>query len=183
MRKVILYIATSLDGFIARENGDLDWLPGASGDNDSSGDDCGFQEFLDSVDTVLMGHKTYKQILSFGIDYPYKGKNSFVFTRTAQPRDENAEFISGDTTTFVKHLKSTPGGDIWLNGGAQLFGTLYEKALVDELILFIIPVTLGKGIPLFPQKPVDTKLKLLNSHSYSGGVTDGIVKLHYQVQG
>ncbi len=85
MKKIILFIASSLDGYVARENGDIDWLPQI--------EESGYDDFFKSVDTVIMGKTTYDQVLTFG-DYPYKDKKSFVFTRTNQNKDENAEFVS-----------------------------------------------------------------------------------------
>jgi dihydrofolate reductase len=184
MRKIILYIAASLDGFIARENGELDWLPGGTGELNQSEEDCGYEHFFDSIDTVLMGHKTYAQVLSFGIEYPYKTKQSFVFTRASSPpnADKNVTFINENAETFAKKLRNSPGKDIWLNGGAELISSFFEKNLVDELILFVIPTTIGKGIPLFPQTSVEKKLTLIESKSYDQGYAKGIVKLHYSVK-
>ena len=92
MRKIILFIASSLDGYITRENGGIDWLP----ENTASG----YDDFIKSVDTMIMDKTTYDQVLTFG-DYPYKDKKSFVFTRTDQNKDENIEFVS-DVEKFVK---------------------------------------------------------------------------------
>ena len=128
-----------------------------------------------------MGNQTYKQILSFGIDYPYKGKDSFVFSRTPQSQDENVTFVTEAPESFAKKLKEVPGKDIWLNGGAKLFASFFEKDLVDELILFVIPITIGTGIPLFSKTSFESKLELLTTDHYSEGHADGIVKLHYKL--
>ncbi|MFB5638475.1 MAG: dihydrofolate reductase family protein, partial [Nitrosarchaeum sp.] len=92
MTKILVYIASSLDGFIARENGDIDWLPEVT--------ESGYDAFYKSIDTVIMGKTTYDQVLTFGV-YPYKDKKSFVFSKTQQNNDENAEFVS-DVEKFVK---------------------------------------------------------------------------------
>lgn len=166
MGKIILYIASSLDGYIARENGDVDWLP--------INTDSGYDNFYKSIDTVIMGKKTYDQILTFG-DYPYKGKKSYVFTRNdSLTKDENVEFAS-NVEEFSRNLVSSKG-NIWLVGGSELFSAFLEHKLVDEIILSIIPTVLGKGIPLFQNINQETNLKLIKTTEYSG-----FVELTYKV--
>ena len=141
MKKVKLFIATSLDGFIARENGDIDWL--------YTDQDYGYTEFLNTIDTVLMGGKTYRQVLGFG-DWPYGTKQSIEFTHDlkAQSTDE-VTFIHHDIPGCVKRLKEEKGKDIWLVGGAEINTLLLESGLIDELWIFKMPALLGRGIPLF----------------------------------
>jgi len=166
MGKIILYIASSLDGYIARENGDVDWLP--------INTDSGYDNFYKSIDTVIMGKKTYDQILTFG-DYPYKGKKSYVFTRNdSLTKDENVEFAS-NVEEFSRNLVSSKG-NIWLVGGSELFSAFLEHKLVDEIILSIIPTVLGKGIPLFQNINQEANLKLIKTTGYSG-----FVELTYKV--
>jgi len=166
MGKIILYIASSLDGYIARENGDVDWLP--------INTDSGYDNFYKSIDTVIMGKKTYDQILTFG-DYPYKGKKSYVFTRNdSLTKDENVEFVS-NVEEFSRNLVSSKG-NIWLVGGSELFSAFLEHKLVDEIILSIIPTVLGKGIPLFQNINQEANLKLIKTTEYSG-----FVELTYKV--
>ena len=166
MRKIILFIASSLDGYIARENGNIDWLP----ENTASG----YDNFLKSVDTVIMGKTTYDQVLAFG-DYPYKDKKSFVFTRTDQDKDENAEFVS-DVEKFVKDGFPGTGENIWLVGGAQIIASFLNQGVVDEIIISVIPVILGNGIPLFKNIENETNLELIKTEKY-----DRLVDLHYKV--
>ena len=166
MGKIILYIASSLDGYIARENGDVDWLP--------INTDSGYDNFYKSIDTVIMGKKTYDQILTFG-DYPYKGKKSYVFTRNdSLTKDENVEFAS-NVEEFSRNLVSSKG-NIWLVGGSELFSAFLEHKLVDEIILSIIPTVLGKGIPLFQNINQEANLKLIKTTEYRG-----FVELTYKV--
>ncbi len=166
MGKIILYIASSLDGYIARENGDVDWLP--------INTDSGYDNFYKSIDTVIMGKRTYDQILTFG-DYPYKGKKSYVFTRNdSLTKDENVEFAS-NVEEFSRNLVSSKG-NIWLVGGSELFSAFLEHKLVDEIILSIIPTVLGKGIPLFQNINQEANLKLIKTTEYSG-----FVELTYKV--
>ncbi len=167
MKKIILYIASSLDGYIARENGDVDWLP----ENTASG----YDEFYKTIDTVVMGKNTYKQVLTFG-EYPYKDKSSYVFTRNNdQTKDENTEFVS-DVDKFVKKNISNSEKNIWLVGGAEIISSFLNRGFVDEIILSIIPVVLGKGISLFKNIQNEVKLELIKTTDY-----DKLVELHYRV--
>jgi dihydrofolate reductase len=161
MRKIILFIASSLDGFIAREDGSIDFL--------FTEGDYGYKKFLASVDTVLMGMKTYRQVLTFG-DYPYREKRSIVFTREKKlKKDNNTEFNS-DPVTLVKKLKKHKGKDIWLVGGSEIITVLMNAGLVDEIINSVHPILLGRGIPLFKDIRKDVKLKLVNSKGYESGL-------------
>lgn len=149
MRKVRLYIAQSLDGFIAREDGKVDWLEVEPG-GEEPGTDYGYAEFLAQIDTTLMGYNTYREILGFGIPFPYPDKTNYVFSRNHKKEDENpVEFISSDATGFVANLKSDSGKDIWLIGGAELNRVLLDAGLIDEIIVTTKSTLLGSGIPLF----------------------------------
>lgn len=177
-RKVTLFIATSLDGYIAAEDGSLDWLPGASGEQTSENEDYGYQAFYDSIDTVLMGHATYRQILSFGGDFPYQGKTNYVFSHSKSGKEENVTFTSENPAELINKLKSLPGKGIWLNGGSKLIASFLDKGLVDDMILFIVPKTIGAGIPLFRPSQSQHRFSIVEAHSYQ----DGMVKLHYRKQ-
>ena len=165
MTKILVYVASSLDGYIAREDGSVDWLPQVT--------ESGYDAFYKSVDTVIMGKTTYDQVLTFGI-YPYKGKKSFVFSKT-QHSDENVEFVS-DVEKFVKDGFPGVGENIWLVGGAKTIASFLKQGVVDEIIITKIPVLLGKGIPLFHNLEVQTKLELIKTEKY-----DQLVDLHYKV--
>lgn len=171
MRKIVVYIATSMDGFIARKNGSIDWLPTAEGE------DYGYKDFLATIDTVLMGNNTYKQILDFDIEYPYKDCANYVFTRNeALIKDENTLFIQESPAEFMKKLKAEEGKDIWLIGGGEIVDIATKEHLADELMLFIMPVIIGDGLPLFLESSSDRKVELISSRSYPTGV----VAMHYQ---
>lgn len=166
MGKIILYIASSLDGYIARENGDVDWLPQTS--------ESEYEEFFKSVDNVIMGKKTYDQILTFG-KYPYNNKKSFVFTRDVSlTNDANVEFVS-NIEEFKTKLKSL-NENTWLVGGSEILSVFLEHKLVDEIILSIIPVILGKGIPLFQNIDQEVNLELLKTTKYNE-----LVELTYKI--
>jgi len=168
MGKVILYIASSLDGYVARENGNIDWLP-ESGTS-------GYDKFYKTIDTVVMGNTTYKQILTFG-EYPYKDKKSFVFTRknNDKTKDENVKFVP-DVDKFVKDVLPNLHGNIWLVGGGQLISSFVNRGILDEIILSIIPIVLGNGISLFQNIQKETNLELIKTTSYTK-----LVELHYRV--
>jgi len=167
MGKIVLYVASSLDGYIARKNGDVDWLPSST--------DSGYGAFYKSIDIVVMGKKTYDQILTFG-EYPYKGKKSYVFTRDdALTKDENVEF-STNIGEFTRKLNSYSEENVWLVGGSELVSVFLRDKLIDEIILSVIPIVLGKGIPLFQNVNQDVKLKLIKTTEYSE-----LVELIYKV--
>jgi len=163
MRKLILYIATSLDGYIARSSGEFDWL--------FSDQDYGYTEFFAGVDTVLMGRKTYDQALGFG-EYPYKGTRGVVFSRTPREPDANVTFVSSDLASFVSELKRGPGKDIWLVGGGQIVAECVRHDLIDDFRLFVHPIILGEGIPLFVPGLPERPLQFVRSQSFDSGLVE-----------
>ena len=163
MRKIRLFIAASLDGYIARTSGDIDWL--------FTDADYGYTEFYEQIDTLLMGRKTYEQVLTFG-EYPYPGKKAYIFSqrRLSEP-NEFVEFITDNWITFLHQLREQPGQDIWLVGGGQLIQFCLKQGFVDELILAIHPLILGSGIPLIIQdKSLEVQLDLKQVKTYESGL-------------
>ncbi|PZX04595.1 dihydrofolate reductase [Psychrobacillus insolitus] len=153
-RKIVLFIATSLDGYIATEDDSLEWLFKVEGDGDN-----GYSDFYDTVDTVIMGRRTYDWLLEQELEsFPYEGKECYVFSRTVSQDNENVKFFSGDVVDFTNQLKNKEGKNIWVMGGGDLIHSFINKKLVDELIITVSPVLIGKGIPLF--KEVDFELEL-----------------------
>ena len=134
---IILDIATSLDGFIARKDGSVEWLsPYEKGQ-----EDYGYKDFLKKVGIVIMGNTTYKQVLSFG-EFPYRGKDCFVFTRNKEKRkDENVTFVSKNARDFISQLNLRKNENIWLVGGASIIDEFLKLDLIDEFI-----ITIGCGI-------------------------------------
>jgi dihydrofolate reductase len=171
MRKVKLFIASSLDCYIAREDGGIDWL--------FTDDDYGYTKFYDSIDTIIVGRKSYDQSLTFD-DYPYKGKKVYVFTRKKIRKNNNeqdVEYIDTNIQDFVTSLTQSIGKDIWLIGGGEIVSVLLNAGLVDEIILSIHPIILGTGIPLLRDIQKEVNLKLENSLSFDSGLT----QLYYKV--
>ena len=171
-RKIIAYIATSADGYIARPDGSVDWLnrPRTAGD-------YGMSEFHKSIDTVIWGRKTWDQAMGFGGKSGGSSKiKSYVFTHHPPAKTpKGVEFVSGNIGEFAQQLKATPGKDIWMMGGGGVIASFLEAGELDELIIHVIPVFIGEGIPLIAPRHLNVELKLLESHAYA----DGVVKMHY----
>jgi len=171
-RKVVLYIAESLDGFIAKEDNDISWLSIVEKPNE----DYGYNDFVNTIDTVIMGRKTYEKVLSFGIEFPHKDKKSYVLSRTLEGTNENVEFYNGTINDLIKKLKSEDGKNIFIDGGAEVVREFRNENLIDEYIISIIPVLLGKGIRLFKDANMENKLKLIESKVFDSG----LVQLKYE---
>jgi dihydrofolate reductase len=170
MRKIKLFIASSFDGYIAREDGSVDWL--------FTDNDCGYLEFYDSIDIVLMGRKTYDKALDFE-EYPFKGKKNYVFSHNAGVKTKNKDVkFSSDIVGFVRHLIRLKGRDIWLVGGSDIISIFLNASLVDGIILSIHPIVLTEGIPLFKNAQRQLNLKLLKCNSYESG----LIQSHYEVE-
>ncbi len=167
-RKVILYSALSLDGFIARNDGTYDWLH--DDDYAEGKEDYGYDGFLENIDTILMGYNTYEDITRHGDVFPYESPQNYVFTRkTKVPEDPHVTFINSEIVSFVHELKEQEGKNIWLVGGGQINSILSEHNLIDELILTYIPITLGNGIRILHGKEFDRRYKLDHSIIYENG--------------
>ncbi len=170
MRKIKLYIATSLNGKIASSDGGVDWLESIPNPEKT---DYGYEAFFNSIDTTIQGYNTYNQIINWGIDFPYKGKKNYVLTRKKQiEKTEFVEFIKENHIDFIKDLKAQEGGDIWLVGGSQANTLILNAGLLDEIQVFVMPIILSGGIDLFDAFPNHTQLKLLETKSYSSGVVE-----------
>lgn len=148
MKKLKLYITASNDGYIAPPDGDLDWLIGYPVPSKED-----HKNFVDSVDTVIMGGNTYRNMRIMDILWPYEDKNVHVVTRNPMMEKVGVNFITENAVEAISKLKAENGKDIWLVGGAELTSMLLDNDLIDEMIITYIPETLEKGISLFSQKP------------------------------
>jgi dihydrofolate reductase len=175
--KASVYIATSLDGYIARENGDIDWL--AAGDSEESGEDYGYHEFVDSVDVLVMGRHSYEKVLSFG-KWPYGNKPVVVLSSRALhiPSDiaQTVESKSGSPAEVVKQLAERGAKHLYIDGGQTIQGFL-NASLIQQLIITRIPILIGRGIPLFGPLNRDLKLRHIETRSFA----TGLVQSRYQV--
>ena len=170
MGKIVCNLATSVDGFIADENGGVDWL------NDFQAEDYGMIDFFEQCGTAIMGSKTYEQALSFN---SWFGKmEGVVFTsRKLSPfNDEKINFFSGDPRPVVEQLHKKEK-DSWLVGGGQLITSFIDLHLLDELIITMVPRLLGRGLALCPSIKEVGNLQLLDSKAH----TDGVLQLRYRV--
>lgn len=171
----IVYIATSSDGFIATKDGGIDWLMEVPSPDNS---DYGFAEFMDSIDALVMGRKTYEKVLSFDCEWPYL-KKVFVLSNSLKSVDSSvdgkAEIITGSLSDIVKRLKDDGYEKLYIDGGTTIQSFLKEN-LIDEMIITEIPVILGEGIPLFRNNDHESKFKLHSTETYE----NGMVKNHYR---
>jgi dihydrofolate reductase len=178
MRKIIVYIATSADGFIARLDGGVDWLnrPRTAGD-------YGMGTFYRSIDTILWGRKTYEVALAFqkqGIKraaFDPKVKNYVFSHQPPQSSGPAVEFVTEPIPTFAERLRATLGKDVWMMGGAGLIGSFLDANAIDEFIIHVIPTFIGEGIPLIAPRHRSVPLALRSCRRFS----DGLVRLRYAV--
>jgi dihydrofolate reductase len=175
MRRIILYIAASLDGYIARTDGNLDWLTDKK--YNIPDEDFGYTAFMQTIDTTLMGHSTYKAVLGLEMPFPYSDKKNYVFSRSEHADTEHASFVKDNPVEFIEKLKEQDGKDIWLIGGGQLNSQVLNAGLLDEIILTYIPIILGKGIKLFSDEANEHKLKLKPTEGNQ--YRNGFVQLKY----
>jgi dihydrofolate reductase len=169
--KISIYIATSIDGYIAKKDGNLDWLQyGHLGD-----EDYGFKKFINSIDTLILGRNTYQVVSGFE-EWPYKGKRVVVLSHTLKDVRKEAELFCGQLTDLLSKLYSENVRHIWVDGGITASKFL-EDGLVDELTISIIAMVLGNGIPLFSTMNQEHKCRLISTHSYPSG----LVQLKYEV--
>jgi dihydrofolate reductase len=175
-RKVIVHIAASADGYIARPDGDLDWLTSRPAPEGF----YGMNAFMKSIDTQLLGRKTYEVALRLGETFDAKKSRTVVFSRHAPPADAPAgvEFVNEAIGPFVSRLREQPGKDIWLMGGGELIASFLDEQAIDEFVISVVPVFIGDGIPLIARRHRHVPLELHSVERFD----DGLVQLHYRVQ-
>jgi dihydrofolate reductase len=174
-RKIIVHIATSADGYIARLDGDVDWLsrPRPKGN-------YGTATFYRSIDTILWGRKTYSKGIEMGMKDSGFGRavKSFVFSR--HPEGSllaGFELVKEPIKLFAQKLRTQPGKDIWMMGGAEIIGAFLDEGEIDEFSIHVIPILIGEGIPLIFPRHRSIPMKLLSSTKF----TDGVVRLNYSL--
>jgi dihydrofolate reductase len=178
-RKIIVYIATSADGYIARPDGDVGWL-----NRRPRNVDYGMKQFYPTIDTILWGRKTYDWLLKY---YKKRGKTTglfdmklanYVFSRKPPGRPApGVEFVSQPVKAFARGLRAAPGKQIWMMGGAGLIASFLDAGEIDEFDIHVMPVFIGEGIPLVAPRHRDIPLRLRSSTKYP----DGVVRLRYEV--
>lgn len=176
MRKTIIYIAMSIDGYIADKNNGVSWLGGDNSDPESMGS---FFSFFETIDTVILGWKTYSQIINelSPEEWPYKGKKTYVLTHRSVEDTQDISFISIENLTdFIEDLKKESGSNIWICGGANIIHQVLEQKAFDRLHISVMPVVLGDGVPLFSRISDSIPLKLIHTE-----VSNGITDLVYEI--
>jgi dihydrofolate reductase len=179
-RKIITYVATSADGYIARPDGDVEWLnrlpPTA---------DHGMSEFYPTIDTILWGRKTYDWALDYhrkaGTQGDIFDKNvtNYVFSRgPAQEAAPNVEFVSEPVKSFAQKLRAKPGKHIWMMGGGELIASFLDAGEIDQFDIHVIPVFIGEGIRFIAPRHRDILLDLLSAQEFP----DGVIRVRYQVK-
>ena len=174
-RKVIVHIGTSADGYIARPDGDLEWLTSRPAPKGF----YGMNEFMQTVDTKLLGRKTYDASLQMGAKFDSKDRY-IVFSHQPRPVEapSSVEFVGGSIAAFVSHIKEQPGKNIWLMGGGELIGSFLDAQAIDEFVISVAPVFIGDGIPLIARRNRHVPLDLLSIERFE----DGVVQMRYQVK-
>ena len=172
--KIIVNIATSADGFVARKDGDLDWLtkrPAPKGF-------YGLPEFERSTGAKILGRKTFDRSLELGA--PFGAESTYyVFSRHAPPATvpSGVFFVTESIATFVERLRKQSGKNVWMMGGGEIIGSFLDEGAIDEFIIHIVPTFIGQGIPLIAPKHREVPLRLLGLEKFS----DGVVQVHYEV--
>ncbi len=181
--RVTIHMASSVDGFVARNDGRVDWLE--TSDEFAAGVTVGpefFEEFLETVDCYVMGARTYETAIRFeaqGLGWPYGDKPTFVFTHRELPRSRDSiEFVSGDLAHFVNERLRPAFRSIWFVGGSALSAACLRLGLADEIRYAILPVLIGSGIPFFDRLDKDVPLHLLETKAYK----NGMIELRYEVR-
>ena len=174
-RKVIVYIATSADGYIARPDGDVGWL-----DRPRPRGNYGMGEFFKSIDTILWGRKTYRKGIEMGMKAAGFGARTKNYVFSRQPHESllpGFEFVTEPVKTFAQRLRAQPGKDIWMMGGAGIIASFLDEGEIDEFSIHVIPILIGEGIPLVQPRHRSVPLKLLATQKFP----DGVVHLSYRV--
>lgn len=168
MRKIVLNLCTSLDNYIEGENGEIDWC--------FMDQDYEMTPFLDKIDTIFFGRKSYEQLVQ-AIPNAFPDKKKIVFSKTLQQTTDNTLIIKDVNVDNITIILNQSGKDIWLFGGANLITTFLNLNIIDELIISVHPLILGKGKPLFIDINNRKELKLTDTKTFS----TGLVQLYYTV--
>ncbi|WP_160067062.1 dihydrofolate reductase family protein [Sphingobacterium bovisgrunnientis] len=174
MRKLCLFIACSLDGYIAKPNDDLSFLKLV----EKNGEDYGYNDFIATIDTLIIGRKTYDWVKNnIGTTHYDNGdRDVYVISRTPLTNVGRTFFYSEDLKNLIVRLKSQPGKNMYCDGGAEIINSLLKEDLIDEMTISIVPVLLGDGIRLFQNNRPEQNLEFISSKSYD----TGLVQIHYK---
>lgn len=173
MKKIILYIAASLDQYIAEPDDGLEWLTDFPNPEKT---DYGYKELLSSVDTVIIGGRSYRELECMDIIWSYPNHHTYIVSHHVWNAKENVSFITDNIIETISKLRNKSGKNIWLVGGGELISMLLAVDLIDEMRITYIPVILGKGIPLFPEQPKESIWELIEST----GCKNGVLMVNYK---
>ena len=169
--KIIVFIAMSLDGYIATMEDDLEWLMKVQGEGDN-----GYSEFMKDIDTVVMGRRTYEWLMKQDMsEWPYADLTTYVWTNSEMAEDSNVTFVNRSVSEMEAYMRQESQMNIWLVGGGGLIKSFLEHGAIDEWIITIAPVVLGGGIPLFQHGVQVQELTLVSERRYGE-----FLQLHYK---
>ena len=163
---MVVFIAASIDGFIAGKEESLDFLSLV----ETPGEDYGYNNFIKTVDTVIIGRKTYDIVVGFGVPFPHAERKCYVISATRTGSNEEVIFWNSSPAELIHQLQQEGGGDIFVDGGAQIIHALLQDNLIDRLTISFIPHLLGDGIPLFNGGRPELQMQLLESKSFQSGL-------------
>ena len=166
VREIVVYIALSVDGFIAGPSDDLGFLSMV----EQQGEDYGYHDFIASVSTVLLGRKTYDKVQSFGIGNPHADRECFVFSRTHSGDHDGVRFVNSDPVEFCRKLREQAGGRIFVDGGAEIIQCLLRADMIDRIILSYIPCMLGAGTRLFGDQGISLDFQLQSVRPFASSL-------------
>jgi dihydrofolate reductase len=168
MKKFVLYIAMSIDGYIAKHDDDISWLSIV----EREGEDYGYHDFIQSVDTVILGRKTYAKVMSMTDEFPHKHKKTYILSRTPKANEGNIEYYNGDIAALLEKIRkeNTMQGIVFCDGGADIVQQCLQTHLFDTIIISIIPILLGGGIHLFSSEYPLQRMELVRSATFPSGL-------------
>lgn len=174
-RRIIVHIASSADGYIARRDGELDWLTSRPAPKGF----YGLPEFSRSIDAKILGRQTFDLSVKMGAKFGGDDAH-YVFSRQAPPASipRGVTFVTESIATFVERLRKEPGKNIWMMGGGNLIASFLDAGAIDEFIITVIPIFIGEGVPLIAPRHRDVPLHLVSAKPFP----DSVVQLHYEVQ-
>lgn len=173
-RRIIVNIATSADGYVARRDGSLDWLTNRPAPKGF----YGLPEFSRSIDAKILGRKTFDTSVKLGAKFSTDDTH-YVFSRRSAPAfvPAGVQFVAEPIRAFAARIRKQAGKNLWLMGGGEIIGAFLDEGAIDEFIISVVPTFIGEGIPLIAPKHRDVPLRLLSSQQFP----DGVVQLQYDV--